>query len=91
MLQLWTPVARETSSGEVLGPDERISVEQALHAMTSDAAWQLRLEEELGSIETGKLADLVILSKNPLDEGDLRDIEIEQTLVGGVTIYEKPR
>jgi predicted amidohydrolase YtcJ len=91
MLQLWTPVARETSSGEVLGPDERISVEQALHAMTSDAAWQLRLEEELGSIETGKLADLVILSKNPLDAGDLRDIEIEQTLVGGVTIYEKPR
>jgi len=91
MLQLWTPVARETSSGEVLGPDERISVEQALRAMTSDAAWQLRLEEQLGSIEPGKLADLVILSKNPLDDGDLRDIEIDQTLVGGVTIYEKPR
>lgn len=91
MLQLWTPVARETSNGEILGPDERISVERALRAMTSDAAWQLRLEEELGSIETGKLADLVVLSKNPLDEGDLRDIEIIETLVGGVTIYEKPR
>ncbi len=91
MLQLWTPVARETSSGEILGPDERISIEQALRAMTSDAAWQLRLEEEVGSIEPGKLADLVVLSRNPLDEGDLRDIEIDQTLVGGVTIYEKPQ
>jgi hypothetical protein len=91
MLQLWTPVARETSSGKTLGPDERVSVEQALRAMTSDAAWQLRLEDRLGSIEPGKLADLVILSKNPLEyDGDLRDIQIERTLVGGVTIYEQP-
>ena len=91
MLQLWTAVVRETSSGQTLGADERIPVEQSLRAMTSDAAWQLRLEKELGSIEAGKFADLVILSENPLDyAGDLRDIEIEQTLVGGVTIYEKP-
>jgi len=89
MLQLWAPVARQTSSGQSLGPEERISVEQSLRAMTSDAAWQLRLEEDLGSIEAGKQADLVILSENPLDdEGDLRDIQIERTLVGGVTIYQ---
>ncbi|MGB8331157.1 MAG: amidohydrolase [Polyangiales bacterium] len=89
MLQLWAPVARQTSSGQPLGPDERISVEQSLRAMTSDAAWQLRLEKELGSIEAGKQADLVILSENPLEyEGDLRDIEVVRTLVGGVTIYE---
>jgi len=87
MLQLWAPVARLTSSGQPLGPDERISVEQSLRAMTSDAAWQLRLEEQIGSIEPGKRADLVILSDNPLDyPGDLRDIRIERTLVGGVTI-----
>ena len=91
MLQLWTPVARETSSGQSLGPDERVTVEQSLRAMTSDAAWQLRLEEQVGSIEPGKQADLVILSANPFDyDGDLRAIEIERTLVGGVTIYEKP-
>ena len=59
--------------------------------MTSDAAWQLRLEEQLGSIEPGKLADLVILSENPLDyDGNLRDIQVERTLVGGVAIYENP-
>lgn len=92
MLQLWTPVARLTSSGLMLGPEERTSVEQSLRAMTSDAAWQLRLDEQLGSIEAGKLADLVILSENPLDyDGDLRDIRIERTLVGGVTIYETPQ
>jgi predicted amidohydrolase YtcJ len=91
MLQLWTPVARETSSGQSLGPDERVTVEQSLRAMTSDAAWQLRLEEHVGSIEPGKQADLVILSANPFDyDGDLRAIEIERTLVGGVTIYQKP-
>jgi predicted amidohydrolase YtcJ len=91
MLQLWTPVARETSSGQSLGPDERVTVEQSLRAMTSDAAWQLRLEEQVGSIEPGKRADLVILSANPFDyDGDLRAIEIERTLVGGVTIYQKP-
>ena len=91
MLQLWTPVARETSSGQSLGPEERVSVEQALRAMTSEAAWQLRLEKQVGSIEPGKQADLVILSANPLEYGDdLRSIEVERTLVGGVTIYEKP-
>jgi hypothetical protein len=90
MLQLWAPVARLTSSGQMLGPEERISVEQSLRAMTSDAAWQLRLEDELGSIEPGKLADLVILSQNPLDaDAALRDIQIDRTLVGGVTLYER--
>jgi predicted amidohydrolase YtcJ len=89
MLQLWTPVARETSSGQVLGPEERISAEQALRAMTADAAWQLRMEDRVGSIEPGKQADLVILSDNPLDHSaELRDIHVERTLVGGVTIFE---
>jgi len=91
MLQLWTPVARETSSGQALGTEERVSVEQALRAMTSDAAWQLRMEQQVGSIEEGKQADLVILSANPLNyDGDLRGIRVERTLVGGVTIYQKP-
>jgi predicted amidohydrolase YtcJ len=90
MLQLWAPVARLTSSGQMLGPEERISVERSLRAMTSDAAWQLRLEDRLGSIEPGKLADLVVLSANPLEaETSLREIEVQRTLVGGVTIYER--
>jgi predicted amidohydrolase YtcJ len=88
-MQLWAPVARETSSGQLLGPDERISAEQSLRAMTIDAAWQVHLEDELGSLEAGKKADLVILSDNPLDpDTDLREIRVEKTVVGGVTVFE---
>ena len=87
-IQLWAPVARETSSGETLGPAERISTEQSLRAMTIDAAWQMRLEDSVGSIEPGKKADLVILSDDPLDPAtNLREIEIERTVVGGVTVF----
>jgi predicted amidohydrolase YtcJ len=87
-IQLWAPVARETSGGDVLGPEQRLTREQSLRAMTIDAAWQSHLEHELGSIEVGKLADFVVLSDNPLEESvDLRSIEIERTVVGGVTVY----
>ena len=89
MLQLWTPVVRLTSSGNTLGAEERITVEQSLRALTSEAAWQMRIEDEVGSIEPGKKADLVILSKNPLENAsDLRGIAIEKTIVGGVTVFE---
>jgi predicted amidohydrolase YtcJ len=88
-LQLWTPVARETSSGRPLGPDERISPEQSLRAMTIEAAWQMHLDEQIGSIEPGKKADLVILSNDPLDPStDIRAIEVERTVVGGLTVFE---
>jgi predicted amidohydrolase YtcJ len=88
-LQLWTAVVRETSSGQSLGPDERISVERSLRAMTRDAAWQMRLEDQVGSIEPGKQADLVLLSDNPLEtSGDLRGIEVERTVVAGVTVFQ---
>ena len=57
--------------------------------MTIDAAWQVHLEDEIGSIEPGKKADLVILSNDPLAaSADLRSIAIERTVVGGVTVFE---
>jgi predicted amidohydrolase YtcJ len=88
-LQLWAPVARETSSGQALGPEERVSALQSLRAMTIDAAWQMHLESEIGSIEPGKKADLVVLSANPLDPStDLRSIDVERTVVGGLTVFE---
>lgn len=88
-MQLWAPVARQTSSGQSLGQEERISVEESLRAMTAAAAWQLGLDDHIGTIEPGKYADLVILSDDPLDfEGDLREIDVERTIIGGVTVYE---
>ena len=57
----WAAVNRLTSSGVTVGPDERITVGEALHAVTMGAAWQLRMEDEVGSISPRKFADLAIL------------------------------
>jgi predicted amidohydrolase YtcJ len=88
LFSAWTAVNRETRSGFVVGEHQRISVVSALRAMTIDAAWQIFREKDLGSIEPGKLADLVVLASNPLEApSTLKDIRVEQTFVGGVSIF----
>jgi len=62
-----TAVTRRTRTGERLGYMRAISVEQALRAVTIDAAWQLGLEAEVGSLAPGKRADLTILDADPRD------------------------
>ncbi|MFT6276004.1 MAG: putative amidohydrolase YtcJ [Halioglobus sp.] len=90
MLMVWSTVNRETSGGRVLGQDQRISAMQALRAITIDAAWQTFREDELGSIEVGKLADLVVLDGNPLaDPQAIKSILADQTYVGGVKVYQR--
>ena len=90
MLLVWTAVNRQTSSGEILGPEERIPVMDALRATTIDAAWQVFLEDDRGSIEPGKYADLIVLSDDPLTNPEtIRDIEVMKTIVGGVTFFER--
>lgn len=91
-LQLvWDAVNRLTTSGQVLGPDERIGVEQALRAITIDAAWQNFEEKTKGSIEAGKLADLVVLAENPMtvESTHIRDIAVLETIVGGASVYKR--
>ena len=89
MFTVWTAVNRTTKSGKVLGPDERITPLQALRAITSDAAYQYREERERGTLEAGKVADLVLLSANPLkvDPARLRDVKVVETVKGGKTVY----
>ena len=90
LLAAWSVVNRQTSGGKVVGPHQRVGVEQALRAITIDAAWQIFRDHEIGSITPGKLADLVVLDKDPLSHGKtLRDIKVEQTLIGGVTVYTR--
>lgn len=85
---VWSQVHRITHSGEVLGPHQRIDVMQALRAVTIDAAWQVFQEDNRGSLEAGKYADLVVLSGNPLDDPmAMRDLRVQRTVVGGATIY----
>ena len=85
-------VNRRTASGMVLGEDQRISVRQALRAHTIDAAWQVFLEDERGSIAPGKLADFAVLSDNPLSCPDtVAEIAVEQTIRRGKLVFSRER
>jgi predicted amidohydrolase YtcJ len=81
----WCAVNRKTPKGRLLGAEERISVWQALRAVTVDAAHQLHLDHEIGTLEAGKRADMVALSDDPLavEASELRDIEVRGTVLGG--------
>ncbi|MGI9335314.1 MAG: amidohydrolase [Gammaproteobacteria bacterium] len=81
----WCAVNRVTASGRVLGEAERLSVDDALYAITLGAAFTLKLDTELGSIETGKRADFAILDDDPLEiePSKLRDVRVWGTVVGG--------
>jgi len=72
--------------GTTLTPDERVPVEAAIRAMTADAAWQCHSDHELGTLEPGKLADLVVLAEDPreVDPRHLADIEVRETWMDGV-------
>ena len=87
---VWSQVHRQTHGGDVLGPDQRIDVMSALRSVTIDAAWQVFREDAVGSIEPGKLADLVVLSGNPLDDPmNMRELKVDRTVIGGATIFRR--
>ena len=73
----------------VIGPDQRVTAIEALKAITINAAYQYGEEESKGSLEPGKLADLVILDRNPLmvDPMTIKDIKVVETIKEGKTIY----
>jgi predicted amidohydrolase YtcJ len=81
----WCAVNRLTSSGRVLGPDERIEVEEALRLITLGAAYTLKLDHLIGSIEVGKWADFAVLEEDPTSVAPerLKDIGVWGTLLGG--------
>ena len=91
MMVVWAAVNRLTTSGKVIGAEQRISVFDALKAITVDAAWQGFEEDLKGTIEPGKLADLVVLDRNPLQvpDADLKDLRVLQTFVGGRRVYTR--
>jgi len=92
LFTVWQWLARKAGlTCELICPEQRISREEALRIYTINGAHALWMEDELGSIEVGKLADLVVLSRNPLTcpEDEIRDIEVVTTLVDGLTVYER--
>jgi len=84
-------VNRTTRSGKVLGPEERVSVYGALKALTEWAAYQHFEENNKGTLAMGKVADLIILDKNPLkvEKSDLLDVQVMQTIKAGKTVYKQ--
>ena len=90
LLLVWSAVNRISTGGKIIGKEERITTLQALRAVTIDGAWQIFQEANRGSLETGKFADMVVLSDDPLkDPAVIKDIEVLATIVGGNTVYKK--
>ena len=92
MRVLSATVTRRTRSGRVLGAEHKVPVDIALKAMTLWPAWQHFEEDRKGSIETGKLADFVVLSDNPttVPEDQLSELVILETIKEGVSVYRRP-
>ncbi|MGV0815858.1 amidohydrolase [Mycolicibacterium boenickei] len=84
-------VTRTAPSGRVLGPEERLTVEQAIRAQTIDAAWQLFADNVIGSLQVGKYADLVIVSADPRVTApqSIADLDIQATFLAGRQVYPK--
>ena len=91
MRLMWSAVNRTTREGKTLGSDQRVSPLQALKAITSDAAYQYFEEGQKGTIEVGKLADLTVLSENPLrvQPALIKDITVLETIKEGATVFAR--
>ncbi|MEG9247192.1 amidohydrolase [Arthrobacter sp. Soc17.1.1.1] len=89
LLGMQSMVQRRTSSGAVIGPDERVDAEAALRAYTVDAAWAAGDEQRRGTLEPGKLADFVVLSDHPahVDPERIGAIEVLATVLGGACVF----
>jgi predicted amidohydrolase YtcJ len=90
MMALQSSVTRTDWNGNLWGPSQKISVEEAIKVGTINGAYASYDEKIKGSLEEGKLADLVVLESNPLevDPFSIIDIKIERTMVGGKWVYE---
>jgi predicted amidohydrolase YtcJ len=88
---IWCVVARKSYDGTVLSPEERISVMDAIRCYTINSAYAGFEENIKGSIEPGKLADLIVVSEDPLSIAmdKIKDIKTEITIVNGKIEYRK--
>ncbi len=91
MFGIWCLVNRRTYSGGLLEPEEKVSVGEAIRIYTYNSAYAEFQEEVKGSIEEGKLADLVVLERDPLTTRaeELKDIRVDQTWVDGKRVFSR--
>jgi predicted amidohydrolase YtcJ len=91
MFMMWSAVNRVSREGDVVGPDQRITPMEAIKTQTLWAAEQYDEGHRRGSLESGKIADLVILDQNPLTVAPsaIKDINVVETIKDGKTIYSR--
>ena len=91
MRMMWSAITRRSRVGKVIGPDERVDRWESLKALTINAAWQLREEDQKGTIAAGKLADLVILDGDPLTVPEEKILEIKtvETFKEGKSVFRR--
>ncbi len=91
LFSIWSAVNRITAGGREIGPQFRVGVMDAIRAVTIHSAFQCHEEAAKGSLTPGKLADLVILDRSPLETpaGQLKDIRVMETVKEGRTIYRR--
>jgi predicted amidohydrolase YtcJ len=88
--QIYAAVTRKTSTGQVVGPEEAISVMDAIRVYTLNGAYLAKEENIKGSIEPGKLADMIVLDRDvftiPVDE--IKNVKVLTTIVDGHIVYQ---
>lgn len=91
MYHISAAVNRLTRNGQVIGPDQKLSVEEAIRGYTCNAARSFFAEDRIGSIEPGKLGDLVVFEDDPfaVRPEELKDVRIWMTVLGGDVAYHQ--
>ncbi len=91
LMGIYAAVTRKAENGEVLLPEEAISAEEALRLYTLAGAYASFEEHLKGSIEVGKLADMVVLSTDPtsISPDEIKNITVEKTIIGGEVVWER--
>lgn len=91
MRVIWTATKRESRSGQIIGEDQRLTPYEALKSITEWSAYQHFEDDTKGTLEVGKMADLVVLNANPLktDLDDIADIVVTHTIKEGEVVFER--
>lgn len=91
LMAIQSMVTRKDTAGRVWGPNQKVTVDEALTIATVNGAWASKEEATKGSITAGKLADFVMLEKDPHDVNpdEIKNIKIARTVVGGKTMYPR--
>lgn len=90
-VNLYAALARTTVGGEILGAEECLTLAEALSAYSENGAYACGVEDRLGTLEAGKVADIAVLTANPFALGvaDLKDVAADLTLLDGAVVFDR--